>query len=127
MPLSNERLRILQWVEDGKVSPEEGIRLIQALEEGDAQTRLPPHGPSREPSRWLRVQITHTTSGKVRLNVRLPVTVLNTGMKISARFSDEIGQIEMGKIFDAIEGGVTGQVIDVFAEQGEKRVQVFLE
>jgi polyhydroxyalkanoate synthesis regulator phasin len=120
---SDERLRILQLVEEGKISPEEGIRLIQALDKtGEQQTQL-----ALRPAQWLRLQISDMLSGKVRVNVRLPVTVLNTGMKIGARFSDEIGQTEMGQIMDAIADGLTGQVIDIYDDQGEKRIQVFLE
>jgi len=131
---AEERLKILNLVQQGKITPQEGIRLLEALDKSRApQTNFPIPQPPPPPffgsggPRWLRVRVTDTASGKVRVNVRLPVTVLNAGVKMGARFSPEIKQEQMGEILDAIRAGEVGQVVDVYNDEDGEHVEVLLE
>ncbi len=45
MSIDNERHLILQMVEDGKITPEEGLRLLQALQTASSEERDPEVGP----------------------------------------------------------------------------------
>ncbi|MFN7035898.1 MAG: SHOCT-like domain-containing protein [Bellilinea sp.] len=126
---SEERLKILKLIEENKITPEEGIRLLQALEKITpvAEKKTASAEGMRPRPRWLRVRITDLRSGKVRVNIRLPVTVLSTGMKLGARFSPEIGEVEMGQIMDAIQSGEIGQIVDVYDEEDQEHIEVGLE
>jgi len=131
---SEERLKILNLVQQGKITPQEGIRLLEALDKSrppqpNFPTLQPPPPPTFEPGgpRWLRVRVTDTVSGKTRVNVRLPVGVLNAGVKMGARFSPEIKQEQMGEILDAIRAGEVGQVVDVYNDEDGEHVEVLLE
>ncbi len=126
---SEERLKILKLIEENKITPEEGIRLLQALEKSSPVTgkKTASAEGMRPRPRWLRVRITDLRSGKVRVNIRLPVTVLSTGMKLGARFSPEIGEVEMGHIMDAIQSGEIGQIVDVYDEEDQEHIEVGLE
>lgn len=131
---SEERLKILNLVQEGKITPQEGVRLLEAL----AKTTLPrpsppppvvlpppplaPGGP-----RWLRVRVTDTATGKNRVNVRLPVTLLNAGVKMGARFSPELDQEKMGEIMNAIKAGEIGQILDIYDDEEKEHVEVLLE
>lgn len=131
MTSGEERLKILALVEQNKITAEEGIRLLQALDRAAAQRSTstePPRPPAAgSPARWLRVCITDLSSGKVRVNIRLPVTVLNTGMRIGARFSTDIGQLEMDQVMDAIQSGETGKILDVFNDEDGEHIVISLE
>ena len=133
MASSEERMKILTLVEQGKITPEEGVRLLNALDR--AQVTRP---ASRQSSslrstfsgsapRWLLVRVTDVASDKVRVNVRLPVTVVNTGMKLGARLSPDIGQSEMNLIMEAIQAGKTGRIVDVFSDEEREHIEVLLE
>jgi len=131
---SEERLKILNLVQQGKITPQEGIRLLEALDKSrQPQPSFPTPQPPPPPifgsggPRWLRVRVTDTASGKVRVNVRLPVTVLSAGVKMGARFSPEIKQEQMGEILDAIRAGEVGQVVDVYNDEDGEHVEVLLE
>lgn len=124
MASSEERLKILSLIQEGKLSPEDGLRLLDALNKPAA---LKPIQPIASPARWLHVLITDLASGKTRVNVRLPVRVLNTGIKIGARFSTEIGQMEMDQILEAVRSGATGKVLDITDEEDGEHIQIMLE
>lgn len=131
MVTSEERLKILNLVQQGKITPQEGIRLLEALDKSrPPQPSFPfPAAPPLSPGgpRWLRVRITDTATGKTRVNVRLPITVLNAGVKMGARFSPELGREQMSEILNAIRAGEVGQVLDVYNDEDGEHVEVLLE
>ncbi len=124
MAIAEERLKILNLIQAGKITPEEGLRLLEALENPPVTK---PVRPATGAARWLRVTITDLISGKTRVNVRLPVTVLNTGIKMGARFSTDLGQMEMGQIMDAVRSGSIGKILDVVDDEDGEHIQIFLE
>ncbi len=130
MPTSEERLRVLQLIQDGKISAEEGIRLLESLDSAAQTGAAKPAGMpvvTGRGARWFRVRVTDTSTGKTRVNVRLPVNVLSAGMKMGARFSPEVEGLDMNQLMDLIQAGATGQVLDVVDDQDGEHVEVFLE
>lgn len=132
MASSEERMRILMMIQEGKISAAEGARLIEALEEiSDAPSAPPaPAAPgvasSRKP-RYLRVLITDTDSGKARVNVRLPASLINSGIRMGARFAPEIEGLDMEDLNAWLNSGEIGQIVDIFDEDDGEHIEVFLE
>jgi len=131
MPNPTERLKILQMISDGIITPEEGVRLLDAL---SAEKPAPPLPPSpaepagfRQGARWLRVRVTDINTGKTRVNIRLPISVLNAGVKMGARFSAEVEGMDMNQLMTLVRSGMIGQVVDVVDEKDGEHVEVFLE
>lgn len=133
MVTSEERLKILNLVQEGKITPQEGIRLLEVLARTPAPRGTPPSPVIPSPPmalggpRWLRVRVTDTATGKTRVNVRLPVTLLNAGAKMGARFSPELGQEQMDEIMNAIKAGEIGQILDIYDDEDKEHVEVLLE
>jgi hypothetical protein len=131
MASTEERMRILMMIQEGKISASEGARLIEALDELKAPS--PPSHPSpgrvssgKKPH-YLRVLITDTDSGKTRVNVRLPVSLVNSGLRMGARFAPEIEGLDMEDLNAWLNSGEVGQIVDIFDEDDGEHVEVFLE
>jgi hypothetical protein len=129
-----ERLKVLHMIQEGKLSAEEGLKLLTAL--GDVKSKPAAHPPAPQPqpqppvgqgARWFRVRVTDTQTGRVRVNIRLPITVVTTGFKLGARFSPEVEGLNMQTLMDSIRAGETGQIVDVYDDQDGEHVEVFLE
>jgi len=123
MASSEERLKILKLVEEGKISPEEAARLLAAV--GKAERRRASTTSSE--GRWLRVRVTDMDSGKMAVNVNLPVSLVNVGLRMGARFVPEMEGVSMNELDEAIRRGVTGMIIDIVDEQERQRVEVYVE
>jgi len=145
MVSTEERMRILNMLQEGQVTPEQAAQLLQALEDAPAATKarpaaqppahtqqslvehIPPAGePGRAP-RWLRVRVTDTDTGRPRVNVRLPLSLVNVGLKMGKQFAPEIEGMDFNEIVKAIQEGETGTFVDVFDEEDGEHVEVFLE
>jgi len=69
MATAEERMKILKLVQGGKISPEDGVRLIESLgqrEETDVPVPPPPASVPGRMGRFIRVRVTDTRTGKAR-------------------------------------------------------------
>jgi DUF4097 and DUF4098 domain-containing protein YvlB len=129
MTTSEERMRILQLIQEGKVTAEEGARLLEAL--GSGSQRQEP-GPSHQrqsirDSRVLRVRITDLDSEKTKVNVNVPMSLVNVGVKLGARFMPNHADVDFDEIMDAIREGASGQLVNVEDADSGERIEVWVE
>ncbi|MDT8898242.1 hypothetical protein QYE77_08170 [Thermanaerothrix sp. 4228-RoL] len=130
-PGQEERLRVLELVSQGKISAEEGARLIEALERGE--TTPPPTAEPQTPTlrpagpRWLRVRITDLHSERTLVNMRLPVSVLEAGLRLGARLGPSLTADQQAHILRAVRAGYSGLILDVRHEEAGERVEILLE
>ncbi len=133
MATSEERLKILKMIQEGKITAEQGMKLLEALGQvarpGVQAPRpdLPYSSGASHPARWFRVRVTDLDTGRVRVNIRMPINVVTTGVKLGARFSPEVEGLDMTQLMDAIRSGETGQIVDVIDEKDGEHIEVFLE
>lgn len=125
MTTTEERMQILKMIEEGKITPAEGAKLLTALGskkggKGESQTR------SGAP-RWFRIRVTSLDSGKNKVNVNIPMGLVNVGIKMGAKFAPNIEGLDLEEIMEAIREGARGKIVDVVDEDDGERVEIFIE
>ena len=121
--MSEERARILQMVGEGKITAEEGVKLLNALRSGKSASRPPREGAPR----WIRVRVTDTVTGRTRVNVNLPFSLVTAATKLGARFAPETEDLDWQELITAIKEGASGKIVDVEDDEGGEKVEVFVE
>jgi hypothetical protein len=120
-------------VADGKITADEAATLLETLDEGQASASkaAPAAGPTSIPQggagRYFRVRVTDTITGRVRVNVRLPVGVINAGLKMGMKFAPNVEGVDYAAIAAAIQSGEMGKIVDVDDDKDGERVEVFIE
>lgn len=129
MASAEERLQILKMIQEGKITAEEGAKLLQALSAGGKGDKRPPTPPIMGASdpRWFRVRVTDTRSGKNKVNVNIPMGLVNVGLRMGARFAPNIDSVNYDDLMTAIKSGQSGRVLDVTDEEAGERVEIFVE
>jgi hypothetical protein len=120
MTSSEERLRILKLIESGQVKAEEGAQLLEALGESRARAHI-------GRSHTLRVRVTDLSSHRQKINVTIPVGLIDVGIKLGARLFPRGGGPTIEEIRRAVESGVTGRVFDMQDLDESERVEIFIE
>jgi hypothetical protein len=124
MTTPNARLKILKMIEEGKISVEEGTRLLAALGKQKRKQSVVQEGESR----WLRVRVTDLQSGKEEIRVNLPIGLIDVGLRMGARFVPDIEQeLAIEELAEALHEGMTGKIIDIVNEEDGQRVELFIE
>jgi hypothetical protein len=125
MATAEERMKILKMIEEGKISAEDGAKLLATLAES-RKSSLTQTGAAGE-ARWFRVRVTDLTTGKPKVNVNIPMGLVNVGIKMGARFAPNLEADQMEAIAEALKSGAVGKIIDVTDDEDGERVEIFVE
>jgi hypothetical protein len=154
MASSEERMMILRMVEEGKLSPDEGARLLTALGERQAEPEMAgaaagmaggfasssnasstSYGDTASYSatfdgansnltnRVFRVRVTNGMTGKQKVDINIPLSLVDFGL----RFVPQSSKMDVQKVRDAIYSGVRGRIVDVMDNEKGDHVEIFIE
>ena len=127
MANAEERMKILKMIEEGKISAEEGAKLLAALSE----SRRGPGGTSASRAagtgHLLRIRVTDITTGRSKVSVQIALGLVDAGMKMGAQFIPKVDGVDISAVMDAIRSGVTGKIIDVTDDEGGEHVEIFVD
>jgi len=131
MANKEERLRVLRMIQEGKLSPDEAAGLLESLEETNTPSRAEysstASSGAAKTNRWFRVRVTDTNTGKTRVNVRMPISVVNAGIKMGVKFAPQVEGLDPEVLMQLINDGELGQIVDVFDDEDGEHVEVFIE
>jgi hypothetical protein len=121
MASSAERMTILRMIEQGKISAEDGARLLSAL--GDRQQTENKARPNVfDTSRILQVRVTDLGTNRQKVNVNLPVGLL----QLAWRWLPASAQAQLEQVQAAIDAGVSGRLVEVVDQDSGVRVEITL-
>ncbi len=139
--MTEEKKRILDMVQEGKITAEEGVELLAALEE-EKQGELAPK-PENNSKRYLRVKI---KSEKNNVNLKIPLGLFkivsklaNMGIRMIPKSAMEemreegidLSEIDFAELISLIdEGSVDGKLVDIDTEDssdGKTKVEVYVD
>lgn len=129
MVSTEERLKVLKMVEEAKISAEQAVELLLALESQEKRPKKAEDTASMHKGggKWLRVRVTDTVTGRTRVNIRVPTSLVGAGLKMGMRLSPEIEGLDTEQIMQFIESGTLGKIMDVTDDDDGEHVEVFLE
>jgi hypothetical protein len=125
MSTADERMRILNMIRDGKLSADEGTRLIQALNLGAKKAAAADRARGTA-GRWLRVSVTELKSNKSKVSVNLPMSLVNVGIKLGARFVPS-GENDFSGVLESIRAGAVGKVFEYEDVDEGERIEIWVE
>ncbi|MGD9091329.1 MAG: hypothetical protein PVF74_00670 [Anaerolineales bacterium] len=125
MATSDERMKILKMIDEGKISAEEGAKLLSALSESRKPSRKPTtRSTSGSARRWLRVRVTDMVTGKSKATVNLPLGLVDAGLNIASQYAPDVA---FDELIEAIDAGAEGKIIDVIDDEDGEHVEIFIE
>ncbi|BDZ69099.1 SHOCT-like domain-containing protein [Methanobacterium ferruginis] len=123
--VKDERMQILEMVEEGKISPSEATELLDALE-GEPEEITP-----KTNAKWLKIRV-KTMDDNPKVNVNIPLSLVDVGLKLAKKFDpkmEEAGldQIDLDEVIEAVKNGAEGKIVDVEDEENQTRVKIYVE
>ena len=124
--MSEERARILQMVSENKIDAQEAARLLGALNsppeaDGDAENARTGR------ARWFRVRVTDMETGRTKVNVNLPLSLVRVGLRMGAHFAPEVQELDWDELMEAIQDGAAGKLVEVEDMEDGEKVEVYVE
>jgi hypothetical protein len=125
--VNEENLKILRMIEERRITAEQGAQLLVSGSKPASEMAVTAPKSSSGKVRWFRVLVTDTASEKVRVSVRLPLSLVKWGMKVGAQFSPEVKGIDLDELSEIINSETDGKLIEVMDEEDGEHVQIFIE
>lgn len=123
MAIVEERMRILKMVENGQISAGEGAKLLAAL----SSSARPKATSATGQAKWFRVRVIDLNSGRSKVNVNIPMSLVNVGIKMGARFAPDVEGLDFDEVMEAIRSGAQGRIVDVVNEEDGERIEILIE
>ena len=124
----DERMLILRMIEDGKVSAEEGAKLLTSISQ-ETEKRPKAIVAQKKPggAQWFRVRVSDSQTGKMKALVNLPIGLMDWGLKVGAQFAPEMEGLDLSELSEILRSGADGKIVEVFDEEDGEHVEIFIE
>ncbi len=124
-----EKIKILKMIEEGKITSAEGEKLLAAME--DRNTKIEKQKIDGAP-KWLKIKVLEDKEDgkKTKVNVNVPIAIVETGLKIGKGFDDNLDKalngVDFNDIMEMIKNGAEGKIVDIETDEGET-VEIYIE
>ncbi len=123
MSLSEERMQILNMIQNGQISAEEGAKLLAALKASSKESTA---AGSTAP-RWFRLRVTDLNTGRNKVSMNIPIALVDVALKLGARFVPDTDEVDVEELRQAIRSGQQGKVLEAEDEEDQERLEIFVE
>lgn len=137
MLTAEDRTRILKMVQEGRLTVDEASRLIQSGDSSPVAPRPPQPQPVTPPSaprersslsgKWLRVNVSNASTGEQKVYVRIPLSLVRSGLHMGAKYSPELNNLDMQDIEEWLASGETGKIVEVMDHEDGEHVEIYIE
>ena len=123
--VSEEKIQILEMVEDGKITVAEATELLATLETKEEEI-VP-----RKDVKWLKVRV-YTMDDQPKVNVNIPISLVDVGLKLAKKYDPKfkdsgLDNIDLDEILNAIKNGAEGKIVDVIDDEEQTKIKVYVE
>jgi DUF4097 and DUF4098 domain-containing protein YvlB len=121
--MREEKMMILSMLEEGKITKEEAVNLLESLEESK-------DNKNNNKAKWIKIKVIDSEEN-TKVNINLPLSLLDAGIKIASKFSPDLkvsglNEEDLKGILEAIKNGAEGKIVDIEEENGQK-VEITVE
>jgi hypothetical protein len=123
----NERMMILKMIENGKISAEEGAKLLSSVDqepEKGAKAIVPRQTGKAQ---WFKVRVSDSKTGKMKALVNLPIGLMDWGLRVGAQFAPEMEGLDLSELSEILRSGADGKIVEVIDEEDGEHVEIYIE
>ena len=128
MNATDERMLILRMIEDGKISAEEGAKLLTSLgQEPVKKSKAVVVQKKTGGAQWFKVRVSDSRTGKMKALVNLPIGLMDWGLRVGAQFAPEMEGLDLGELTEILRSGADGKIVEVIDEEDGEHVEIYIE
>ncbi|MBN1879356.1 hypothetical protein JW823_04520 [bacterium] len=126
-----QKVRILKMVEEGKITSEEAVKLLEAMDE--TLDRQPSPSQVLKPKkfmRFLKIRIFEGDLDKPKVRVALPIALLKLATKFipeDAKAEINGRNIDLDEILRAVDENTEGKLLEVHDDEEKTRIEIFID
>lgn len=124
--------RATEMLNEVNAAPPAPEPLAERAEEAAPPVETPaPSAPPAKPqsrSRWLHIHVSELDTGRNRVRVNVPLGLVSFGLRVGARFTDEVDSEMMRDVMRALhDQEISGTLVEVEDLDDNERVHIFVD
>ena len=128
MNATEERMLILRMIEGGKISAEEGAKLLTSIgQEPEKKSKGIVTQKIAGDAQWFKVRVSDSRTGKMKALVNLPIGLMDWGLRVGAQFAPEMEGLDLGELTEILRSGADGKIVEVIDEEDGEHVEIYIE
>ncbi len=136
--MTDDTLRILQMLENGTINATQAAELLNAIQNEPRKsiqtevTDVTQAEENKKRAKWLRILVTDTNTEKKKVNIRVPMALIQLFGKSQMLKNINIGNgnkldLDETMLDEALNNGEPGIIVDVEDEDDGEHVLIALE
>ncbi len=124
---NEEKMKVLKMIQDGKITAEEGAKLLEALDESSEEIKS---ALTQKEGKTLKIKVTEKNTGVVKVNLSFPVGIarfVKNFIPPGERIKLENMGINLDSIFTALDSNELGKLVEVEDEHENVRIEIWIE
>lgn len=125
-----QKVRILKMVEEGKISSEEAVKLLEAMGEESERAAVLPLSKPKKFMRFLKIRIYEGDLQKPKVRVALPIALLKLATKFipeDAKAEINGRNIDLDEILRAVDENTQGKLVEIEDDEDKTRIEIFID
>ncbi|HNX46377.1 MAG TPA: hypothetical protein PKK90_06655 [Anaerolineaceae bacterium] len=127
MSTNNERIRILTLVQNGQMELQEATKLLYEMESNNPTLEPNYAAGEQKSNRVLRILKKDMHTGKINMDLSIPVNLLEAGRRIGARYSPELVGLTKDEIRELALSPVGYILTDYYDEDEGQYTRISVE
>lgn len=127
MSTNNERIRILTLVQNGQMELQEATKLLYEMESNNPTLEPNYAAAEQKSNRVLRILKKDMHTGKINMDLSIPVNLLEAGRRIGARYSPELVGLTKDEIRELALSPVGYILTDYYDEDEGQYTRISVE
>ncbi|MEA4959947.1 MAG: hypothetical protein VB029_09585 [Anaerolineaceae bacterium] len=127
MSTNNERIRILTLVQNGQMELQEATKLLYEMESNNPTLEPNYAAGEQKSNRVLRILKKDMHTGKINMDLSIPVNLLEAGRRIGARYSPELVGLTKDEIRELVLSPVGYILTDYYDEDEGQYTRISVE
>lgn len=109
--------KILKKLENGDIDSNQALHAIQ----------MERHADEVYNSHFLHVKVTQVTDDRPRVNIRIPLRMLKTGLDIGALYAPELRDLDLHQMICDLRDLADGSIIEIEDFERDERVLISVD
>lgn len=129
--MSSERKKILEMLEEGKITSKEASDLLEAIDDTSTNNSDVTTLSKSYSKKYLKIRVFEAEKeSKVSLNI--PIKLVKLGISFASKLNSKIEGInisneEIDIILEAIDNEIEGEILSIDADDGKTQVKIYIE
>ena len=108
---------ILKRLERGELDSNQALQAIETERQADEVYN----------NHFLHVRVTSVTDDRPRVNIRIPLRMLKTGLDIGAIYAPELRDLDLHRVIRDLHALADGSIVEIEDYESDERILIALE